>query len=115
MEALKKACNSSTFKNFDQIIPGEYPVTDFSFVETRFGRKLKVNTAEFFCYLPARFLEFINTDEHIEELNKVTQVMVFKGKDAQWKNRLILDLQPAADSQWKFNELLSMPIIGIAD
>lgn len=110
MEALKQACKVQTFKSFENIVPGEYRVQEFAFVETKFGRKIKVETETFYCFLPTRFLVFINTSEHIDELNSNPQVMIYKGKDVQRKNRLVLDFQPVADSQWEFNDFLNVDI-----
>lgn len=69
-----------SFKNFNNIQPGEYHIREFS----------KVELEDFFCYSPSRFDNFIKETD-LEELNAVPQVMVYKGKDSQRKNRLILD------------------------
>lgn len=64
MEALKQACKVQTFKSNENIVPGEYRVQEFAFVETKFGRKIKVETETFYCFFPTRFLVFI-TSEHM--------------------------------------------------
>lgn len=111
MDALQQACKStnSSYRNFDNIEAGDYEVVDFSFVETQYGKRIKVQTATFFCYLPERFTNFVRKQGDIDELNEMPYTMRYKGKDRLQKNRLNLEFIPMRDSQWTFDDLLKMP------
>lgn len=100
---------TSGFKNFDNIEAGDYEVVDFSFVETKFGKRIKVQTATFFCYLPERFTNFVSKQGDIDELNEMPYTMRYKGKDRLQKNRLNLEFIPMRDSQWTFDDMLKIP------
>lgn len=111
MNALQLACKSSpTYKNFDTIEIGQYEVVKFRFAETKYGKKIQVETAEFFCYLPDRFIKFVCKDEDIAELNRIPHTMHYKGKDKLRKNRVDLEFKPTNESQWLFDDLLTFPL-----
>lgn len=115
MNALQLACTAKTtslFKNFDNIAVGEYEVLEFSIVDTKYGKKIRVTTAEFFCFLPGRFASFLTEAEQIEELNRIPHIMRFKGKDRKRQNRLDLEFIPLNESQWiGMEDLLTLPIV----
>lgn len=113
MDALQLACSStspssSNYKNFDSIAIGEYEVLEFSIAETKYGKKIKVKTAEFYCYLPERFAAFLTHEEQIEEINKVPLIMRFNGKNPKRQNRIDLQFIPMNESQSMFVDLLTM-------
>lgn len=110
MEALQLACKVVPLKNFDQIQIGEYRVLRFSFVETRYGKRIKVETDHFNCFLPERFTKFVESDQDIVDLNTVPHMMIFHGKDITQKNRIILDFKPLSESQWLLGEYLTVPM-----
>lgn len=112
--ALKSAVKaSSAYRNFDNIDVGVYKVLGFKFMNTRYGQKIVVTTAEFKCFLPDRFSKSIQTDEAIAELNGTPCVMRFSGKDATRKNRVMVDFEkiPQQDAQeMPWNSLDSIEI-----
>lgn len=110
MEALQLACKVTPLKNFDQIQTGEYRVRRFSFAETRYGKKIKVETDFFACFLPDRFTKFIASDKDIADINTVPHMMIYRGKDVTQKNRIILDFKPLNESQWMLGEFLTVPM-----
>lgn len=57
---------------------GEYPVEQFSLVETRYGKKLKLDLGDKFVYLPSSASAGLN-DDKIVELNSLPQIFVWGG------------------------------------
>lgn len=109
MNALQLACTSkstSNYKNFDNIAIGAYEVLEFRIVVTKFGKKIRVKTVDFYCYLPDRFAEFLNEEKQIEEINRIPHIMLFKGKeyfrgkDNKQRSRVDLKFIPMNESQW---------------
>lgn len=93
LDKLKSACvgtNKNLVKNFDQLMVGEHIVHEFLAVETRHGRRVRIQLDTHYMYLPPRFNECLD-DATIAELNSSPKIMVYGGKDATRKNRLILD------------------------
>lgn len=97
MDKLKSACKKTsikkTYKSFKDINIGEYNINRFAVVDCQFGKRIRIDLDEFFMYLPERFVKFL-TDADIDQLNEaVPKVMVYSGKDAENKDRLILDFK----------------------
>lgn len=90
LNALKAACVHKKFASFKDLLPGEYIVNNFSIVDTTFGERVRVELADAYMFLPPCFLRTLKP-EVIEDLNKSPKIMVYKGKDADNRNALILD------------------------
>lgn len=99
--ALKSACRGPVmFEKFDNILPGEYSVREFKFIQTRFGRKVVVVTEDFMCFLPERFAREIASEEAIDELNRTRYIMKYRGKDAKRHNLLLLDFEVCTPQEY---------------
>ena len=94
LDRLKAACMgktyNKTYKNFDELVIGEHVVHEFVAVETKHGRRVRIQLDTHHMFLPPRFNETLD-DAALAELNSSPIVMVYGGKDASQKNRLILD------------------------
>lgn len=94
LEKLKAACAKKSqpakpYKSFSALPPGEYAVYEFSKIETKHGQRIRITLRDSYMYLPERC---ILDDADIKELNSVPpRMMVYGGKEASEKNRLILD------------------------
>lgn len=82
---LKSACWTKKVVSFNQLPVGEYPVSEFMLVQTRFGQTLKVDLGDKIVYLPTRFGANM-TDETVAALNTVPQILTYSGKDPQRHN-----------------------------
>lgn len=91
---LESACRVAvSFKSFNEIEIGAYNVTEFKFMDTRFGKKIVVVTEDFMAFLPDRFSKAITTDEEIAELNSEQTIMLYGGRDAKRMNRIMVEFQ----------------------
>lgn len=82
---LRDACWNKPTVNFNELPVGEYPVTEFLLVQTRFGKTLKVDLGDKLIYLPTRF--GVNmTDDRVVALNSLAQIMVYTGRDPSRNN-----------------------------
>lgn len=95
LSALKTACIKKTYKSFKDLQPGEYVVTNFCAVETKHGNRIRIVMNNSYMYLPDRFSETL-TDDVIADLNASPKIMIYGGKDATDRNRLILDFEDVA-------------------
>lgn len=84
-QILKKSCCSKPYTNFTKLPVGDYLVSDFIIVDTKFGKKLRVDIGDKLILLPERFTCGL-TPAHIEELNNTTMWMCYRGKDADNHN-----------------------------
>lgn len=85
---LKSSCVNKPIQSFQNLTIGEHFVLNFQRVKTQFGKKIKIELTDSVMFLPERFQL---SNEALENLNKSTVIMVYGGKDATNKNRLILD------------------------
>lgn len=102
LNALKLACLKKNFVSFKDLAPGEYIIKTFTVVDTTHGRRVRIDLADTYMYLPERFAIAL-TESAVLELNKTPKVMVFQGKDKNDRDRLILDFREYS----YFAELLS--------
>lgn len=102
MDSLKSACLSKNFKSFKELAQGEYIVNRFTHVDTKHGKRVRIDLEEFYMYLPERFTSLTEAD--INSLNASQKIMVYSGKDASKQNRLILDFQ---EPQTYFSDIMS--------
>lgn len=83
---LKKAAGySKPLVSFSQLPVGEYVVSEFSLVQTKFGPKIKADIGDKIVFLPSRFSKGM-TEEKVFGLNTVPQMLVFSGIDYDRSN-----------------------------
>lgn len=73
---LKSVSNNKEFTSFNNLSAGEYIVTDLTIIETKFGKRVRVDMGDKLICLPERYTIGM-TSEYIEELNKTPMKMVF--------------------------------------
>lgn len=97
--ALQTSCKVvfRPIKKFDELEHGVYLVDSFSMKDTKFGKRIFVNIDDFCVVLPPRFLERINKQKQVDELNAGRYNMIYQGKDPTKKNLLLLSFVVAAD------------------
>lgn len=78
------------YSSFKDLLPGEYIVNTFSIVNTVYGERIRIDLQDTYMYLPQSFVKTL-TSELIDELNKAPKIMVYKGKDINNRNALMLD------------------------
>lgn len=98
-QALQTSCEVvfHPIKKFDDLENGIYLVDSFSMKDTKFGKRIFVNIDDFCVVLPPRFMERINKQKQIDELNAGRYNMIYQGKDATKKNLLLLSFVEAPD------------------
>lgn len=77
---LKQACLNKQFTSFKDLPVGEYVVSEFTLMQTRFGPSIKVDIGDKIVFLPKRFSKGM-TEEKVAALNTVPQILVFSGID----------------------------------
>lgn len=87
---LRLACTKKKFTSFKDFSTGQYVVNKFTIVETTYGKRVQIDLNDSYMYLPERFVHML-TQKDIDELNKSSKIMIYKGKDSTDKDRLILD------------------------
>lgn len=83
-DKLKQSCRGKQLVRLDDLPIGEYVVQKFSIIQTRYGEKIRVDLDDKWIILPSRFESF--TAEDIENLNKIAQLLIYKGRDPLKKN-----------------------------
>lgn len=89
---LKAACGNKPIISFKNLTVGNYVVTNFRRVETKFGVRIRTETIDSTIFLPERFSVLLS-DEDIIQLNAARVIMRYKGRDVENNNRLILDFE----------------------
>lgn len=92
-DKLKRACEGGDYMSFEKLTVGEYKVQKFELIGTQYGQRIRVTCEDFFVYLPSRFSLRIGTQLQIDELNGKKYLMVYKGKDSNYNNRIMLDFE----------------------
>lgn len=83
---LKKAAGcSKPLVSFSELPIGEYVVSEFSLISTKFGPKIKADLGDKIVFLPARFSKNMDA-EKVASLNSVPQILVFSGIDYNRQN-----------------------------
>lgn len=86
MEALKSA--SRPYISFDNLEIGEYKVNKFSFVESTYGRRIRIELDTGYMFLPRRYMDLVSNQD-LQLLNKsAPKIMQFDGKDEGQQNML---------------------------
>lgn len=98
-QALKDSCEIKfrPIKPFDDLKVGTYSVDSFSMKNTRYGKRIFVNIEDFCVVLPPRFMERINKPQQIDNLNAEHYNMIYRGKDKNQKDLLLLSFVEAVD------------------
>lgn len=89
--------SAGKIKKFDDLSIGEYFVKSFKLKETQFGLRVYVEIDDFYLVLPARFSDKVNSVEQLEEINENKFKMIYKGKNKDEYNKLMIDFVPLKD------------------
>lgn len=91
MDALIAA--SRRYISFDDLAVGEYKVNKFSFVESTYGRRIRVELDDGYMFLPRRYMDLV-TNKDMQHLNKTApKIMKYDGKDVEQKNMLLISFR----------------------
>lgn len=85
--------NQARVKKFDSLEVGEYIVKSFKLKETNFGLRVYVEIDDFYLSLPPRFSDKINSAEQIDDINDKKFKMIYKGKNPEEFNKLMIDFE----------------------
>lgn len=80
--------NASSYKkicSFKDLAVGDYIVTEFSFSETKFGKKVLIDIGDRLVCLPPRYSAM--SQEYMDELNSSRVIMHYRGKDSSKNNK----------------------------
>lgn len=92
LSLLKSVCNNKPYTNFEKLAVGDYFISSFALIQSKFGLRLRVDIGDKVVILPERFAVLF-TEEQIEELNRGEYIMIYKGKETSNNNKLILDFE----------------------
>lgn len=100
-QALKNSCDIifRPITSFDDLAIGIYSVDSFALKSTVYGKRIFVNITDFCVVLPPRFLERINKQSQIDDLNEDRYKMIYNGKDRTKKNLLLLNFEKVVEKQ----------------
>lgn len=76
--AIKKEVS---YKKFADLPIGSYTVKKFALKETSYGIRLSVYIEDFYLTLPQRYSDKINTEAHVEEMNRTRTRLIYGGKE----------------------------------
>lgn len=88
--ALENACSDKTFESLSKLTPGQYVVTHFKLLKTRYGPRVAVLIGRVYYYLPNYVSDHISTEKDVSELNSVRYEMRYMGKNVTQKNRVVV-------------------------
>lgn len=91
-ELLRNACITKQYTSFTKLPFGNYLVEEFSFVQTQYGDRIRVDLGDKYVFLPERFSARLKP-EHIPELNENQRVMVYNGRSQGNKNQILLEFK----------------------
>ena len=91
-QLLKNASNPKPIANFDNLPVGDYFISNFALVETKFGLRLRLDLGDKILFLPERFAIGF-TAEKVSELNEGHYLLLYKGKECSQNNKLIIDFE----------------------
>lgn len=98
-DLFKSACVAvKPYISFDELAVGDYFIKSFAYVDTKFGKKIRLDIGECVVFLPNRFINAIgveNIDEKIAEMNQGQYVMLYRGKNKSQFNQVMLDIEKA--------------------
>lgn len=94
-ELFKSVCVTKPFISFEELPIGDYFIKSFAYVETKYGKKIRLDIGENVVFLPERFVKRIgedNVDKALSEMNKGEYWLLYRGKDKSQRNQLMLDI-----------------------
>lgn len=91
MEAINILKRASAGKNkpycsFENLPAGDYLIAEFALVDTKHGTRLRLDLGDKVVLLPERFSANLKP-EHIVDLNKSQQFLIYYGKDVANRNK----------------------------
>lgn len=89
VDKLNASCVVFPYISFNDLAPGDYIVNHFAVVETKFGKRIRVEIDNGYLLLPGRCIRRVDKAT-INELNKTPKHMTYSGKDHGQKDRLII-------------------------
>lgn len=89
IDKLNAGCASVPYISFKELTPGDYMVNYFSMVETKFGKRVRVDIDNGYLLLPARCMRRVDKAA-LNDLNKKPKRMTYSGKDPEQKDCLII-------------------------
>lgn len=105
-DLLQNACGNKQYCSFANLPLGDHLVTEFSFVETQYGPRIRADIGDRYIYLPERFTQKL-TRENLAELNDTQTVLCYYGRDPKRNNKIILDFKKIEDLDLKQYLLLT--------
>lgn len=105
-ELFKSACTgtgtstSKPYVKFDDLSVGDYFIQSFAYVQTKYGKKIRLDIGEKVVFLPQRFITRIgeiNIEKTLDEMNKGQYWLLYGGKDTSEFKRLILNIVSTAE------------------
>lgn len=85
------------YKNFGDLPLGSYTVKKFLLRNSKFGLKLLVEVGDFYLTLPKRFIDKINTEELVAEINKTKWQLTYGGRENGDYTPLKIDFSAIAE------------------
>lgn len=95
---------SEKVKKFENLDRGTYLVKSFDLKDTPFGIRLFVKIDDFNIILPQRYSDKINSDDQLKELNDGKYKMIYRGKNKDEYNKLMIDFKPLGESETMAND-----------
>lgn len=95
-DLFKSACVSKPFISFEDLPIGDYFIKSFAYIETKFGKKIRLDIGEKVVFLPERFVKRIgedNVEKTLAEMNKGEYWLLYRGKNKAQRNQLMLDIE----------------------
>lgn len=96
--------SSDKIKKFENLDRGTYLVKSFELKETPFGLRLFVKIDDFGLILPPRYSDKINSDEQLKELNDGKFKMIYRGKNKDEYNKLMIDFKSLGEDEAPGND-----------
>lgn len=97
-DLFKSACTNKPFISFEDLPIGDYFIKSFAYVDTKYGKRIRLDIGEKVVFLPTRFIKRIgeeNMGSALSEMNKGQYWLIYRGKDSSKNNQLILDIECA--------------------
>lgn len=93
------SASNEKVKKFENLDHGTYLVKSFKLKDTPYGLRLFVQIDDFYLILPPRYTDKINSDEQLKELNDGKFKMIYRGKNKDEFNKLMIDFKPLMEDE----------------
>lgn len=100
ISASTSTSTSKPYVKFDDLPVGDYFIQSFSYVQTKYGKTIRLDIGLNVVFLPQRFITRIgekNIQKTLDEMNKGQYWLLYGGKDLSEFNRLLLDIVSAEE------------------